>query len=79
MVLGHPGRMVRNLGAELFMAVRHPIFFFFEQMWSTWSFVRKAAKYIKSTLTLNGESLLKDLTSRLGEINSNMCLFSSEL
>jgi len=25
-VLGYPGRMGRNLGADLFMSVRHPIF-----------------------------------------------------
>lgn len=56
MILGHLGRMGRNLGVEVFMAIRHPIFFFFAQIWSTWSFVSKAPKCFKSTLTLNGGS-----------------------
>lgn len=41
-------------------------------MWPTWYLVRKATKCIKRTLTLNGGCVLEDLTSRLGEINSNM-------
>jgi len=47
-------------------------------MWSTWFFVRKADKRIKSRLALNGGSALKDLVSRLGKIDSNMYPSSSE-
>lgn len=74
MVFVHPDRMGRNPGAELFMAVRHPMFLLLCADVITLASCQTGCECVKTTQTPNRESVLMALTSRLGETDSNAYL-----